>query len=47
MELRERVNEELSKRESQNPLAPLDRDPVPVRFRELVRRYYSELGTGR
>ncbi|MEZ0275760.1 MAG: hypothetical protein ACAH88_12715 [Roseimicrobium sp.] len=46
-ELRDRVSEELAKRESANPLAPLDRDPVPHRYRELVRRYYSELGGGK
>lgn len=45
-ELRDRVSEELAKRESANPLAPLDRDPVPHRYRELVRRYYRELGGG-
>ncbi|MFZ4765520.1 MAG: hypothetical protein ACOYMN_11250, partial [Roseimicrobium sp.] len=45
-ELRNRVTEELAKRESRNPLSPLDRDPVPARYRELVRRYYSELGGG-
>jgi hypothetical protein len=46
-ELRDRVSEELAKRESANPLAPLDRDPVPHRYRELVRRDYSELGGGK
>ena len=46
-ELRDRVAEELVRRESANPLAPLDRDPVPQRYRELVRRYYSELGGGK
>lgn len=46
-ELRDRVMEELSKKEASNPLAPLDRDPVPHRFREQVRRYYTELGTGK
>ena len=25
-------------------LAPIDRDPVPSRFAESVRRYYEELG---
>jgi hypothetical protein len=45
-ELRDRVTEELAKREAKNPLSPLDRDPVPARYRELVRRYYSELGGG-
>ncbi|WP_256199205.1 hypothetical protein [Verrucomicrobium spinosum] len=38
--------EELARKESANPLAPLDRDPVPHRFREQVRRYYTELGGG-
>lgn len=45
-ELRSRVAEELAKREAVNPLAPLDRDPVPQRYREMVRRYYQELGAG-
>ena len=45
--LRDRVNEELARHESKNPLAPLDRDPVPARYRELVRRYYTELGAGK
>jgi hypothetical protein len=47
VELRDRVSEELARRESRNPLSPLDRDPVPHRYRELVRRYYSELGGGK
>jgi hypothetical protein len=46
-ELRDRVAEELARRESANPLAPLDHDPVPSRFREQVRRYYTELGSGK
>ena len=46
-ELRDRVAEELARHESANPLAPLDRDPVPARYRELVRRYYTELGAGK
>ena len=46
-ELRDRVAEELARRESANPLAPLDHDPVPSRFREQVRRYYTELGAGK
>ena len=45
--VRDRVNEELARHESKNPLAPLDRDPVPARYRELVRRYYTELGAGK
>lgn len=46
-ELRDRVAEELARRESANPLAPLDHDPVPSQFREQVRRYYTELGAGK
>ena len=44
MELRARVAEELARRESKEALVPIDRDPVPTRYSELVRRYYEELG---
>ena len=43
-ELRSRVAEELARRQSAEALVPLDRDPVPVRYSELVRRYYERLG---
>jgi len=46
VEVRERVADELSRRESNDSLAPIDRDPVPNRFTDLVRRYYENLGTG-
>ena len=46
LELRERISEELAKMNKENPIAPIDRDPVPSEFRDLVRRYYEELGTG-
>jgi hypothetical protein len=42
--VRARVAEELSRRDSRESLAPIDRDPVPTRFAESVRRYYEELG---
>lgn len=42
--LRDRIGEELAKRESANPLVPIDRDPVPPEFAERVRRYYEQLG---
>lgn len=42
--LRARVAEELARRESKDALVPIDRDPVPTRYTELVRRYYEELG---
>lgn len=47
VELRDRVAEELAKKGSGKNLAPVDRDPVPAEFRELVKRYYQELGTGK
>ena len=47
VEIRDRVAEELAKLDKENPLAPIDRDPVPREYRELVRRYYEELGSGR
>ncbi len=43
-ELRNRVNEELVRRESKESLVPIDRDPVPVKYSDRVRRYYEELG---
>lgn len=44
VEVRDQVREELARRSSDNPLVPLDRDPVPGRYSELVRRYYENLG---
>jgi hypothetical protein len=44
VELRDRVSEELARRESKEALVPIDRDPVPTRYSELVRRYYERLG---
>lgn len=46
IELRQRVSEEIAKLNKENPIAPIDRDPVPGEFRDLVRRYYEQLGTG-
>ncbi|MEA3224923.1 MAG: hypothetical protein U9Q07_03160, partial [Planctomycetota bacterium] len=46
IELRKRLGEELAKLESDEALVPIDRDPVPGRFGELVRRYYENLGGG-
>jgi hypothetical protein len=43
-ELRDRVNEELRRvAPEKDKLAPIDRDPVPSRYSELVRRYYKSL----
>ncbi|MBL9190539.1 MAG: hypothetical protein JNK23_23880 [Opitutaceae bacterium] len=44
VEVRNRVAEELARRDSKQTLTPIDRDPVPNRFAESVRRYYEELG---
>jgi hypothetical protein len=43
-EVRNRVSEELARRESKDALVPIDRDPVPNQYSELVRRYYEKLG---
>ena len=45
-QLRDRVADELARREKTDSLVPIDRDPVPAKFSELVRRYYEKLGQG-
>ena len=44
-EVRSRIAEELAHRESNDALVPIDRDPVPAKFSDLVRRYYEKLGS--
>ena len=44
VEVRRQIREELGRRNTQDPLAPIDRDAVPTRFTEQVRRYYETLG---
>ena len=44
VEVRQRLREELAKRTSRESLVPIDRDPVPDRYAEQVRRYYEQLG---
>ena len=46
-ELRDRIAEEVRRRESPDSLVPIDRDPVPPKFAQGVRRYYERLGSGR
>lgn len=46
-ELQDRVAEEILRRNSEKALVPLDRDPVPVKFQDAVRKYYERLGSGR
>ncbi|HWX19965.1 MAG TPA: hypothetical protein VN578_08680 [Candidatus Binatia bacterium] len=43
-EVRDRIADELARRGSREALVPIDRDPVPNRYSDLVRRYYEELG---
>jgi len=43
-EIRNRVAEELARREKSDSLVPIDRDPVPGKYSDLVRRYYEKLG---
>jgi hypothetical protein len=45
VEVRGRIVEELARRQSSDSLVSIDRDPVPDRYSELVRRDYEELGT--
>jgi hypothetical protein len=47
LELQQRLAEEIAKRESPDTLVPVDRDPVPTRYRDLVRLYYERLGAGK
>jgi hypothetical protein len=44
LEVRDRIADELARRDSTDALVPIDRDPVPTRYSDLVRRYYEELG---
>lgn len=46
-ELRQRVAEEVRRREKPDSLVPIDRDPVPPEFAEGVRKYYERLGEKR
>lgn len=46
LEVREELAKELARREPGDRLAPIDRDPVPGPYLELVRQYYEDLGKG-
>lgn len=45
-DLRDRIVEELVRRQAKDTLTPIDRDPTPPQFDEPLRRYYEELGRG-
>ena len=42
-ELEQRLAEELARRTPDDELVPIDRDPVPDQYAELVKQYYEEL----
>lgn len=44
VEVRQQIQEELRRRNPGDSLVPIDRDPVPSRYAESVRRYYENLG---
>ena len=46
-EVRQKVGEDLARRESKDSMAPIDRDPVPKQFTEQVKRYYERLGSAK
>ena len=39
------LQEEIARQQNANSLVPLDRDPVPDTYSELVRKYYEKLGS--
>jgi hypothetical protein len=47
VEVRDQIADELARRQSNDALVPIDRDPVPTRYSDLVRRYYENLGKGK
>ena len=44
-EVRDRVVEELARRGSREALVPIDRDPVPGQYADLVKLYYETLSS--
>jgi hypothetical protein len=44
LDVRNQIADELARRGSKDSLVPIDRDPVPNRYAESVRRYYESLG---
>ncbi len=44
MELQERLRDKLAQLQSDEALVPIDRDPVPDRFADVVRSYFENLG---
>ncbi|HRV47958.1 MAG TPA: hypothetical protein P5068_09355 [Sedimentisphaerales bacterium] len=44
VELQEKLRDKIAQLESDEALVPIDRDPVPDRFADVVRRYFENLG---
>jgi hypothetical protein len=44
-EVRHWLRQELARKDDTRSLVPLDRDPVPEAYSELVRKYYENLGS--
>ncbi|MBL8851863.1 MAG: hypothetical protein JNG89_19480 [Planctomycetaceae bacterium] len=47
LELQTRLAEEVARRRPQDDIVPIDRDPVPAEYPELVREYYERLSRAR
>jgi hypothetical protein len=47
VEVRRQIAEEIARRTPGEDLVPVDRDPVPAEYSELVRKYYEDLGRSR
>ena len=43
-DLQSRINQQISRLSNDRSMVPIDREPVPEEFDELVRRYYELLG---
>ena len=46
-ELQDRIAEEILRRSNEKNLVPLDRDLVPVKYRNSVQKYYQRIGSGK
>ena len=46
-ELQDQLQEEILRKQSPDTLVPIDRDPVPNKFENRVRRYFERLGNER
>ncbi len=44
IEAQARIQQALNQLDHKDPLAPVERDPVPEKYSDAVRRYYEALG---